>query len=281
MTDNQLALTRAVASVLSSRPCGVALDIDGTISPIAPDPGSARVSPLCLQHMAALVGQMKLVAVVSGRPVLMARDMVGLEGVEYVGCHGLERLRGGQVLVAPEARHFQSQVREISALLSERLSGKPETVGLLVEDKTISTTFHYRNCRDPELARSAILDALEGMGQPQGLKIMHGRRAVELLPDIAVDKGTAVLSLIREFGLRGFLYAGDDQTDVAAFRAVRRWQTETGGRGLALAVSGPDTSEEVRQEAGFTVSGVAGVETFLGLIVRLFTGKPSVLRPSQ
>ncbi len=269
MTDSQLTLIRAVGQVLFSRPCGVALDIDGTIAPIALDPGSARVSPLCLQHMAAMVGRMRMVAVVSGRPVLVAREMVGLEGVAYVGCHGMERLQSGHVLVAPEARYFQSQVQKASAHLSRRLSGRPETDGLLVEDKTISATFHYRNCRDPELARSAILDAIESMGWPQGVRIAEGRRAVELLPDIDVDKGTAVLSLIREFGLRGILYVGDDQTDVAAFRAVRRWQTETGGRGLTLAVTGPDASEEVQKEAGFTVSGVGGVETLLGQIGRL------------
>lgn len=269
MPDDQVVHTGAVEWVLAGHPSGLVLDIDGTIAPIAPDPASAHVSPVCLEHIAAMVGRLGLIAVISGRPVLVAREMVGLEGVEYVGCHGLERLRGGQVLVAPEAGYFQSQVQEASALLSGRLSGRPETAGLLVEDKTISATFHYRSCRNPELARSAILDALDSMGRPQGVKIVEGRRAVELLPDVAVDKGTAVLSLISEFGLRGVLYVGDDRTDVAAFRAIRRWQTETNGRGLTLAVSGPDTSVQVRQEASFTVSGVAGVETFLGLLVRL------------
>lgn len=76
--------------MLALRPLGLITDIDGTISPIAPSPLEARVSPACRRHLAALAKKLELVAVISGRPAVEARDMVGVEGIVYVGNHGLE-----------------------------------------------------------------------------------------------------------------------------------------------------------------------------------------------
>ena len=46
---------------------------------------------------------------------------------------------------------------------------------------------------------------------------------VELRPPLDVTKGSSVLSLAEEWGLRGALYIGDDQTDVDAFRAFHKY----------------------------------------------------------
>ena len=47
-----------------------------------------------------------------------------------------------------------------------------------------------------------------------------GRRVLEIRPPIEADKGTAVVRLLGEVGLRRALYAGDDTTDLDAFRGL-------------------------------------------------------------
>ncbi|GAJ18617.1 unnamed protein product, partial [marine sediment metagenome] len=64
--------------------------MDGTISQIAPFPDEAVVSSLCRQYLYALVDKLELVAVISGRPLIEVMGMVGVEGLVYVGNHGLE-----------------------------------------------------------------------------------------------------------------------------------------------------------------------------------------------
>lgn len=217
-------------------------------------------------------------AVISGRPAHEAKEMVGMEGLVYVGCHGMERLSGGNTVVAPMVQARSEQLRRTARVLAKRLTELPEMEGLFVEDKGISTTFHYRGCRYPEVAHSIILDMLGTIRGLDGLRIMEARRAVELLPDIAADKGTALMGLASEFGLRGVFYLGDDSTDVSAFRAIRQWRERTRGMGFAVAVTGEETPADVLQEADFTLPGVPGAERFLGLLrqlsARLASGGP-------
>lgn len=270
MPDDLLRHTEAIEAVLSRRPCGLVTDVDGTIAPIAPRPAEARVSPLCRDGLGALAGVLDLVAVVSGRPAAEARRMVGQEGLVYVGDHGLERLKDGEVLLDPAALPYREQVRAAAGELARLLCGRPGLKGLFLEDKGNSFSFHYRASSDPALARATILRAMEDLDGARGLKVMEARRAVELRPPVEVDKGTALTALAREFSLGGLFYLGDDHTDVRAFRALRAWGESTGGRGLAVAVVSPGAPEEAQREADFTLEGVPGVEEFLGLLHRLW-----------
>ena len=44
---------------------------------------------------------------------------------------------------------------------------------------------------------------------------------LEVRPPVAADKGTAVRALLAQRGLRRALYAGDDTTDLDAFRGLK------------------------------------------------------------
>ena len=66
------------------------LDIDGTLAPIVERPEDAAVPEETRAEVERLAHRYALVACVSGRPAADARRMVGLDGVEYVGVHGLE-----------------------------------------------------------------------------------------------------------------------------------------------------------------------------------------------
>jgi trehalose 6-phosphate phosphatase len=76
----------------------VALDFDGTLSPIVADPAKARAHPgavPALREVAAVVGT---VAVITGRPAASAVDLGGFEavpGLIVLGHYGLERWADG------------------------------------------------------------------------------------------------------------------------------------------------------------------------------------------
>ena len=53
-----------------------------------------------------------------------------------------------------------------------------------------------------------------------GLEPHWGRKVLELRPPVHADKGTAVRSLLEERSLGRALYAGDDSTDLDAFRGL-------------------------------------------------------------
>ncbi|HTE72980.1 MAG TPA: trehalose-phosphatase, partial [Actinomycetes bacterium] len=112
----------------------VALDFDGTLSPIVPDPDDARAHPDVPPVLERLAGRGVRVAVVTGRPAQLAVDRGGLAGVPglvVLGHYGLERWEGGTV-TAPDVAAGVAVARDrLPGLLREL--GAPE--GTSVEDK--------------------------------------------------------------------------------------------------------------------------------------------------
>jgi trehalose 6-phosphate phosphatase len=206
----------------------ILLDVDGTLAPIVARPEQAQVPAETRDEVARLAGRYALVACVSGRTGDDARRMVGVDGVVYVGSHGLE--------LEPEARRWR-----------ERLRSFADTVDWPVEDKGLTVSFHYREADDEEAALD-YLDEVADRAREQGLAPRFGRKVLELRPPVDADKGTAVRALLSERGLRRALYAGDDTTDLDAFRALD-------GLELAarVAVSSDEAPQELVREADVTV----------------------------
>jgi len=185
----------------------VLLDVDGTLAPIVARPELAAVPKETRAEVRRLVGRYGLVACVSGRTGEEAARLVGVEGVVYVGVHGLE--------LAPEAEPWRDALRPFA---SESWPW--------VEDKGLTVAFHWREA-DDEAAARRTLESIAERARAAGLEAHWGRKVLELRPPIAADKGTAVRTLLSERGLQRALYAGDDTTDLDAFRGLQ---------GLELAV---------------------------------------------
>ena len=142
---NALHRLAEIRDTLSLAPAGLITDIDGAISPIAPTPEEAQVSSVCRDALETLCSRMALVAAVSGRDALKAREMVGLDGMVYVGNHGLERWQDGGILIHEEARQYVPVVREVVEALGRGL----DAPGLIVEDKGVTASVHYRLSPNP------------------------------------------------------------------------------------------------------------------------------------
>jgi trehalose 6-phosphate phosphatase len=178
----------------------VLLDVDGTLAPIAARPELARVPDATRAELARLVGRYALVACISGRTSGDAEALVGVDGIRYVGVHGLE--------LAPEAERWRGPLHEFAA-----------SVDWPVEDKGLAVVFHYRQAEDEEAAQ-AELRRVQARARALGLDARFGRKVLEVRPPVEADKGTAVRTLLDEAALRRALYAGDDTTDLDAFRGL-------------------------------------------------------------
>jgi len=207
------------------------LDVDGTLAPIVLRPEEAAVPGETRRELRRLVGRYALVACLSGRPAADARRVVGVEGIRYVGEHGLE--------LEPEAEAWAERLAAFAAK-----AGWPAEPG-----KRLTLSFHYRGHPDPAAAE-AMLRRLAERAEREGLRARLGRKVLEVRPPLAADKGTAVRRLLAEAGLRRALYAGDDATDVDAFRGLA-------GLDLAVrvAVASDEAPRELLQAADVVVCG--------------------------
>jgi trehalose 6-phosphate phosphatase len=178
----------------------VLLDVDGTLAPIVARPELAAVPEETRAELRRLVGRYALVGFVSGRTGEEARRLVDVEDAVYVGVHGLE--------LAPGADAWRSPLQPFAQLDWPWL-----------EDKGITVAFHWREAPDEEAAR-AELEAVAERAHAAGLEAHWGRKVLELRPPLDADKGTAVLTLLGERGLQRAFYAGDDSTDLDAFRGL-------------------------------------------------------------
>ena len=178
----------------------IVLDVDGVLAPIVDRPEDARVPDETREELRRLAGRYGLVACVSGRAGDDARRVVGVDELVYVGEHGLE--------LDPEAPSWRGRMREFA-----------DTVAWPVEDKGLTLSFHYRTADDPEAAESYLLRVAED-ARDAGLVPRFGRMVLEVRPPLATNKGTAVRYLLATRDIERALYAGDDSTDLDAFRAL-------------------------------------------------------------
>jgi trehalose 6-phosphate phosphatase len=227
-------VTASILAQLSEAPdrAAILLDIDGTLAPIVPRPEQASVPRETRAELARLARRYGLVACVSGRSGADAERVVAVDGLTYVGLHGLE--------LDPRAERYRDTIRSFA-----------ETVDWPVEDKGLTVSFHYRSVED-ERAALAELEVVAERARTAGLRPHFGRKVLEVLPPVDADKGTAVRHLLEGGGLRRALYAGDDRTDVDAFRALEGLDL-----GVRVAVASAEGPRELREAADVVVDGPA------------------------
>jgi trehalose 6-phosphate phosphatase len=210
----------------------ILLDVDGTLAPIVTAPEQASVPAETKAELARLAERYALVACVSGRPGKDAERLVGVGGLTYVGLHGLE--------LDPDAESYRDPIHFFA-----------ETVDWPVEDKGLAVSFHYRGVDDEDAARTQ-LERVADNARDVGLRARFGRKVLEILPPIEAHKGTAVRQLLERSGLSRALYAGDDSTDLDAFRALEELEI-----GIRVAVASEEGPHELRETADLVVDGPA------------------------
>lgn len=245
----------------------IALDFDGTLAPIVPDPEQARAHPDAVAALAALAPKVHSVAVVTGRPAAVAvryggfAGVPGLERLTVLGHYGAERWDAatGEV-TAPDAHPGVAAVRaELPAVLDRAGAGQ----GAWIEDKGRAVAVHTRRAADPQATFDALRAPLTDLAARHGLIVEPGRMVLELRPP-GMDKGVALRQYVIDSAAGAVLYAGDDLGDLPAFGAVEKLRAE-GTPGL-LVCSGSTEVTELSDRADLVVDGPEGV---VGLLMKI------------
>ena len=224
--------TESLLAPLAEAPERSALvfDVDGVLAPIVARPELATVPAATKAALRRLALRYLLVACVSGRAGEDARRLVGVEGIEVVGNHGLE--------LDPRAEELAASIARFR-----------DVVGLPVEDKRLSLSYHFREAAD-ETAATARLEEVAEQARAAGLDPRWGRKVLEIRPPVPADKGTAVRALLERSKAARALYAGDDTTDLDAFAGLADAELE---HAVRVAVASEEGPAELREAADLVV----------------------------
>lgn len=234
---------RPALRALARRRLLIALDYDGTLTPIVRDPERAALGARTRAALARL-SALYPCAVISGRS---RRDLLqrlrGLGLACVIGNHGGEP--------SPRARARRTQVARWRRVLALRLAAR---AGVTIEDKGLSLAVHYRRAPRPAAARAAIREAASALA---GARLVAGKRVVNVVPKEAPHKGAALEAARRRLGCDATLYVGDDETDEDAFALA-------GPRRIGVRVG-----RSPRSRARYYLRARAEVDRLLETFVRL------------
>jgi trehalose 6-phosphate phosphatase len=213
----QTAGEAALAAVMRRRPV-LGFDFDGTLAPIVARPEEARISPSLAGKLRRLAAVLPVV-IVSGRRADDLLDRLGFVPRQVVGNHGAD-LRFG-----PESAAALDAARRILADHRPALT----RAGVTIEDKGLSLALHYRLAQDKKIATDAIRKALEYVSTD--CSSFTGKMVENVVAAEAPDKGSAMHSLVRQYGATCAVFLGDDVNDEPVFAsAPADWLTIRVGR---------------------------------------------------
>jgi len=205
-------------------------DYDGTLTPIVGRPQDALLPSGVREKLGALAKNPAFsIGIISGRSLSDVKALVGLEEIYYAGNHGLEIEGPGISFISPVGKDTRDEITTLSRRFLERF-GSFE--GVIVEDKGLSLSVHYRLVKPAEEKEVAgIFRQLTSPGILRGnIRVATGKKVLEVRPAIDWDKGKAVDTIVKEikalFRAEPLLtiYLGDDTTDEDAFRILHRPQ---------------------------------------------------------
>lgn len=235
----------------------VLTDVDGTLAPIVARADEAAVPAAARAALAALGERFGLVGCVSGRQALEARRLVGLEEIAYAGNHGLELLLPGDAAPRPDPS-IAGREGEAAAFLDGLGDAGFEAAGLRREDKGPIQALHWRGAASEAAAEGRARELAVEAGRG-GLEVRWGRKVMELRPAGGGGKDGAVASLLASDGVDRATYAGDDRTDLDAFRRLRQLR-DSGELAAAVCVGivSAEAPPELAEESDLTVDGPEG-----------------------
>ena len=252
---------RIVDTALSAGCLVLCTDFDGSLAPIVEDPETAYAVPSAgeaLTWMSRLGAAEGIgarcpirAAVITARDAedAAARVALGEEAV-VVGNHGLDRLVRGRLTLAAAVLPWIPVLDTAHGLLADALT-VGRAPGARLERKRCSVVLHYRGVEWPGIEEAAERLAA-GVAVATGLRLGHGKQAVEVRVPVHRDKATAVRALCRgPWRHSAVCTAGDDLGDVR----MLRYADAVGGRGTAVAVVDAETPAAVVAAAPWRIEG--------------------------
>jgi len=188
----------------------VILDFDGTLAPIVPKPGDARIARSTLCKLQALSKDAEL-AILTGRPQNFVRSQLGGIRIQVIGLHGNRQSRMGHGML------------KLLTLAKKRFTS---ISGMQIERKPMGFVVHYRNVRKAQLASAER--SIRRFAKSTDAKILNGRKSFEFLPPGSKTKADALAAIVRRNSRRRVLYIGDDPSDAEAILKARGYRNFSG-----------------------------------------------------
>ena len=202
------------------------LDIDGTLAEFTIDPKHSFIPQSILTLLRQIQKCNVKVAIVSGRSLSEARQMLLHIRLPIAATHGLEIAFDNY---ANNVINNDNSINSTTHIDTQALASIKQTVidacitypNFLIEDKPYSIALHYR--QNPDLADIAYYIVKKIIKNYDNWMLKQGKYVWEIVPKGA-DKGTAILTLLEQMQTVNELYPifiGDDITDEAGFSAVQ------------------------------------------------------------
>lgn len=221
----------------------IALDHDGTLSPIAPRPEDARLAPGARAAVMRLCAVADVV-IISGRGLDdLSRRFSGLP-VALVTEHGLRhRSAAGDVTWLTEGLP-STLLQQLRSRIDETLRDHAYPPGWIVEEKDVGLAVHFRLV--PPEQREPLLHQIRSLFAEiatVGGVVQTGKAVIEIRASGAT-KGTALQQLLHDHPTGIPVMIGDDATDESALLVAE----EHGGMGVLVAASARPTAASTRVE---------------------------------
>ncbi len=232
----------------------IALDYDGTLTPIVERPELAVLSPEMRSTLKKLAERFP-VAIISGRDLKDIKEFIRLDNLIYAGSHGFDISSPPRINLAFQmGREFIPILDRIQRFLEQQVRNID---GVILERKKFSLAVHYRMVAEDQVNEVELLVDMALIKEPK-LKKGLGKKVFELKPDLDWDKGQALLWLIEGMGMDMDktlpLYIGDDITDEDAFRTLQN-------TGMGIVVR--EGERERRSMAEYSLENTMEVRIFL------------------
>lgn len=237
-------LLAALRRVAGTEHLLVAMDFDGTMSPLVDHAGDARALPRAAAAFAALTQLPRTTtALISGRALDSLRAVASPpEETLLIGSHGAEVWMGpgsSQLMLDEGQRELLADVRkELEAIVEQ-------APGTLLEDKPAGVVLHTRLAAD-DVAEDAVAAARAVLQDRKGVFVKSGNRVLETSV-VDASKGEGIAFLRQAAGATAVVFAGDDTTDEDALGSL-----VTGDVGVKVGLD--FTQAEFRVEAPTHVS---------------------------
>ena len=237
LTDD---VREAIAGLAASDLLLVALDFDGTLSPLADEPMDARMLPAARDAVNAVVAAPDtVVALVSGRSLVDLRVIAEHDDTSRVllaGSHGAEFWSPGEGLRTHGEDEADVALRD--AMRSHAEAATAHLDGVWIEPKTFGFGVHTRRATAEAAAEAnRLADEIVAAEAPH-----WRRRTGHNIVEFAFrheGKDSAIAELRELLGATAVLFAGDDVTDEDAMASL-------GAQDLGVRVGDGPTAAAVR-----------------------------------
>jgi trehalose 6-phosphate synthase/phosphatase len=196
----------------------ILLDYDGTLAPFTKIPSEATPDKRLINFLKDLTSDEKNeVTIISGRDSNTLDKWLGSLPLNFVSEHGVYiKYRGGDWEAQTTASsEWKNQIRPMLQAYVKRC------VGSLMEEKTNSLSWHYRNTH-PGLGFTRSRELLNNLLQLTAntpVQVIDGNKVIEVRLT-GLNKGMTANKLLNHFKPDFTLCLGDDTTDEDMFKAL-------------------------------------------------------------